>query len=129
MAASQTPRAILTAIYVWGINATFVILNEISPFQHQAEISVNWQIINSTAIWGNQTAVSGIGLFGLLNEFVHIINIGFELILGPFTLVPTLLDIATVTGTMRTIIIAAIWIPWALFLLGFITGRALKEIL
>jgi len=123
------PRALTIAVYVWSINAMTLIINSINPFHTGILIAADFGMVNATAAAANVTAVSGIGIFGLLLEFVNIINLLLQLVLGPFIYVPNLLNLLGVTGILHTIIIAAVWIPWALFLFGVITGRALKEMM
>lgn len=123
------PRAVVIAIQVWAFNCMCVVVNNIALFQHQPIVGMNWGIINSTVVWANQTTVGGIGLFGIIIDFINIFNLFLQLVFGPFILVPSILDIFSITGVIRTIIIAMIWIPWAIFLFGMVTGRALREYL
>ena len=124
---SAYPRAVQLAVAIWCINLMCVIVNNIEIFHGQPEIGMNWALVNTTLSWGNITATSGIGAFGILLDFVNILNLFIQLILGPFILVPSILDIVGITGIMRIAIIAMVWIPWSIFLFGMITARALKE--
>ncbi len=124
-------RAITIAIYVWSINAMTIILNAIDPFHWGQTLAENWDLIDLSAIGANIQSVTGIGLFGLLIEFVSIFNILIQLILGPFIYVPKILQMVGIDpfgSEIGMIIVAAVWIPWALFLFGIITGRALKDL-
>jgi len=123
------PRAITIAVYVWSLNAMTLIVNQINPFRVTFSIAADFGLVNATAAAANVTATSGIGLFGLLLEFVNVINLLLQLILGPFIYVPNLLNVLGIEGIIHTVIVAAVWIPWALILFGIITGRALKEML
>ena len=123
------PRALTVAVYVWSINAMTLIINTVNPFHTSIVIAADFGMVNATATAANVTAVSGIGLFGLLLEFVSIINLLIQLVLGPFIYIPNLLNLLGIVGIMHTIIVAAVWIPWALFLFGVVTGRALKEMM
>jgi len=123
------PRALTVAVYVWSINAMTLIINTVNPFHTSIVIAADFGMVNATATAANVTAVSGIGLFGLLLEFVSIINLLLQLVLGPFIYIPNLLNLLGIVGIMHTIIVAAVWIPWALFLFGVVTGRALKEMM
>ena len=123
------PRAITIAVWVWSINAMTLILNSIDPFHAGLTIGADFSLINQTALAANITATQGAGAFGLLLEFFNVVNLFFQLLLGPFIYLPDLLNIIGVTGIIHTVIIAAVWIPWCWILLGVITGRALKEML
>lgn len=124
-------RAVTIAVWVWSVNAMTVILNHVNPFHTTITMDVSMGLLNSTAAASNMTGVSGIGLFGLLLEFVGIINLLCELILGPLLYVPSLLNMLGLysANVIHTVIVAAVWIPWAFLLFGVITGRALREIL
>jgi len=123
------PRAVTIAVYIWSLNAVTLIMNQINPFHATFTLAADFGLVNATAAAANTTAVSGIGLFGLLLEFVSIINLLFQLVLGPFIYIPNMLNILGITGILSNILIAAVWIPWAWLLFGVITGRALKEML
>ena len=123
-------RAVTLAIWVWSINAMIVIMNSVNPFHATFVLDASMDLINSTAAAANITSVSGIGLFGLLFEFVGIINLLFQLVLGPFIFIPSLLNLLGIESTniLHSVIVGASWILWGFLLFGVITGRALREI-
>jgi hypothetical protein len=116
-------RALTVAVWILGINTSFTLLNYVNPFHAASAVLTDPLLFNSTftAMAVNQT--SGIGPFGLVLEFVGVLNLLLSLIYGPLTLVPALMGMIGYTGIWVIAVTGLVWIPYTFFLVQLVTGR------
>ena len=116
------PRAVLVAGWIFCVNAAFAIFNTLDPFDFNMPMMVDSAMINTTAQAANTTALSGFGIAEAVAGF----NMFVQLILGPLTLVPTLLNMIGVIGIVNWVLTGLVWFMYAMFIFQILTGRMFK---
>ena len=121
---SANPRAIVVATWIFCVNCGFAIYNTLDPFHFALPLLVDAAMINQTAMASNMTAVSGLGIA----EAVMGINLFLQIIIGPLTLVPTILTMIGVTGIINWCLTGTTWFIYIMFMVQLLTGRIFKVI-
>ena len=120
MAAS--PRALVVAAWIFSVNCGFAIYNTLDPFHFAMPLLVDAAMINQTALAANATSVSGLGIA----EAVMGINLFLQILVGPLTLVPTILSMIGVVGIINWCLTGVTWFIYIVFLVQLLSGRIFK---
>jgi len=89
-------RGLTIAVWVFCVNVAFTVLNEINPFVAGLDYSLGDEMIGI----GVETAPTAISFLGI-PEIVNALNVFMDLILGPFRLVPQIMDMIGITGIIN----------------------------
>ena len=116
-------RGLTIAVWVFCVNVAFTVLNEINPFVTSLDYSLGDEIIGI----GVETAPSSISFLGI-PEIVNALNVFMDLILGPFRLVPQIMDMIGISGVINMSLSGCVWLVYGWFMFQLITGRALGDV-
>ena len=121
-----TPRSLLIAIWIFCVNFCYAIFNQLDPFNLHMELAYSQELISSATSAANQTGyVTGWGVA----EAVQAFNMFIDIILGPLTLVPTLLNSLGVTGLINAGLTGVVYFMYAVLIFQLLTGRMLRDAL
>ena len=119
---AANPRAVVLAAWIFCVNCGFAIYNTLDPFDFAMPLLVDAAMINQTAMAANMSTVSGLGIA----EAVMGINVFLQIMLGPLTLVPTILVMIGVTGVINWCLTGITWFVYAMFMVQLLTSRLFK---
>lgn len=114
-------RGLTVAVWIFCINATFTIFNQLDIFGAGLDYTLGDEMLNVTA------AAPELSFLGVA-EIVNALNVFIDLILGPFTLMPQLLGMVGISGILNSTLCAAVWLIYGWFVFQLITGRSLKDV-
>lgn len=117
-------RGLTIAVWVFCLNVTFTVLNQINPFKTSLDYSLGLELIESASA-GTVTSLSWLAI----PEIVNAINVFIQLILGPFTLVPQLMEMLGISGIINTGLTGCVWLVYGWFMFQLISGRTLGDVL
>lgn len=111
-------RSWTIACYIFGLNASFAILNSIQPFG-PVEVLAG---INAIPIdLASQTSIAGLDI----SDMIAGLNIAISLLVGPLTVLPLILSAIGISGVLAAVIVSLGWIAYGIALIQLITGRML----
>ena len=116
-------RGLTIAVWVFCVNIAFTVLNEINPFVTGLDYSLGSEMIEV----GVDTAPTSISFLGI-PEIVNALNVFMDLILGPFRLVPQIMDMIGITGIINISLTGCVWLVYGWFMFQLITGRTLGDV-
>lgn len=116
-------RGLTIAVWVFCVNVAFTVLNEINPFVAGLDYSLGDEMIGI----GVDTAPTSISFLGI-PEIVNALNVFMDLILGPFRLVPQIMDMIGITGIINISLTGCVWLVYGWFMFQLITGRTLGDV-
>ena len=105
------------------VNVAFTVLNEINPFVTGLDYSLGDEMIGI----GVETAPSSISFLGI-PEIVNALNVFMDLVLGPFRLVPQIMDMIGITGIINISLTGCVWLVYGWFMFQLIMGRTLGDV-
>ena len=116
-------RGLTIAVWVFCVNIAFTVLNEINPFITGLDYSLGEDLIG-IGIGSAPTSLSFLGI----PEIVNALNVFMNLILGPFRLVPQIMDMIGITGIINISLTGCVWLVYGWFMFQLITGRTLGDV-
>lgn len=116
-------RGLTIAVWVFCINAMFTIMAQIDPFGLGLNYSLGMELIETPA----DTAPTTLSYLGV-PEIVNALNVFMTLILGPFRLVPQIMDMIGISGIINVILTGCVWLVYGWFMFQLITGRTLGDV-
>ena len=117
-------RGLVIAVWVFCVNVAFTVLNEVNPFSTGLDYSLGEELMEI----GVETAPTAISFLGI-PEIVNALNVFMDLILGPFRLVPQLMDMIGISGILNTSLTGCVWLVYGWFMFQLITGRTLGDVI
>ncbi|NLZ31395.1 MAG: hypothetical protein GX885_11785 [Methanomicrobiales archaeon] len=117
-------RGLVIAVWVFCVNIAFTVLNEINPFSTGLDYSLGEELMEI----GVETAPGTLSFLGI-PEIVNALNVFMDLILGPFRLVPQLMDMIGISGILNTSLTGCVWLVYGWFMFQLITGRTLGDVI
>ena len=117
-------RGLTIAVWVFCINLLFTILASVNPFGLTHNFVLGTEIVDVAYSSQNVTEVSALGV----GEIVMGVNLLLSLLLGPLTLVPTLLNLIGIVGIVNWALTACVWVIWSYTLVQIVTGRMLTQV-
>ncbi len=117
-------RGLTLAVWIFCVNCVFTIFQEVDPFQAGLNFGLGTALIDAATSASNITGISFLGI----PEMVMAINLFLSLVLGPFILVPDILNLIGIVGILKTVITGAVWFIYGWFIFQIISGRMLKEV-
>jgi hypothetical protein len=127
-------RGLTIAVYVFCVNVAFTLVGYVNPFHLPVGAEtifsdmglINTTVSSSMAL--NATNVGTIGLFGMLTSFISVFGIMINLVLGPLTLVPAIMDHLGFDMFVTYVIASMVWVSYAVLMFQLITGRTLEAV-
>lgn len=116
-------RGLTIAVWVFCVNIAFTVLNEINPFITGLDYSLGEDLIG-IGIGSAPTSLSFLGI----PEIVNALNVFMNLILGPFRLVPQIMDMIGISGIINISLTGCVWLVYGWFMFQLITGRSLGDV-
>lgn len=116
-------RGLTLAVWIFCINLMFAIFESVNPFGVEFSFYLGDELITTAEATQNVTSVSFLGI----PEMVMATNLFFSLLLGPLKLVPAILNLIGVTGTVNWAISGCVWVIYGWTMFQLITGKMLKE--
>ncbi len=116
-------RGLTIAVWIFCVNIVFTILNELNPFSAGLDYSLGDDLIG-VAVDVAPTSLSFLGI----PEIVNALNVFLDLILGPFRLVPQIMDMIGISGIINISLTGCIWLVYGWFVFQLVTGRTLGDV-
>lgn len=117
----SSARGLTVAVWIFCINATFTIFNQLDIFGAGLDYTLGDEMLDVTATAPELTFLG-------VAEIVNALNVFIDLILGPFTLMPQLLGMIGISGVLNSTLCAAVWLIYGWFVFQLITGRSLRDV-
>lgn len=116
-------RGLTIAVWVFCLNLMFTAFTAIDPFGAAVDYGLGSELIGTVTNSSSITEVTDLGV----GEMIMVTNLFITLLLGPLTLVPTILNLIGITGILQLILSAAVWVTYGWTMYQLITGRMLGD--